>query len=129
MQTNGFQLGWLEGFRDSLGQRIVPHGSHDIALYVRKNGSNYFVGRINGGEKITKPGQFPYPATLAADANAVGAKVQVASNGWYVQPIITNPRMQAHTHPPEANIRFRNRDVKLCSTPIVIPIAHDMEHC
>lgn len=124
LQTNGFQLGWLEGFRDGLGRRIVPHGSHDIALYVRRNGNNYFVGRINGCEKINKLGQFPYPATFAADANAVGANVQVVRNGWYVQPIINNPGMQAHTHFPESNMRFRNEDVALCSNPVVIPIAY-----
>ncbi len=107
LRFEGFQHGWLEAFKPMRGHRHVPLGSHEIALYVRRGGNSYFVGRIEGCENISGTDlQKPYPSEFAGCANRFGCVVLVGNNLWQVSPIITGSRVQQYTQIPYSNMRF-----------------------
>lgn len=129
--VNGWQYGWIEGFKPGPGRRrITCGGPHDVAMYVRRNGQCFFVGKIMGCEVLEFQQHVPpqhYPGNLAVDANNVGASVVVNGHTWFVNPVINNPKMLAYQNPapgPLANVRFRPSDAKLCKTPTSIPISY-----
>lgn len=126
LQLHGIQHGWLEGFKPMRGRRHVPIGQHDIALYVRRHGKALFVGKILGCENISGLAcRVPYPAQFAADVNAIGGNVVVATgNTWQVQPILQNSKIQNYQQTPYSNMRFPIDSLTLAPRPIQINIGH-----
>ena len=68
--------------------------------------------------KLNAPGLI-YPANLAAQANHIGANINVNNNTWTVLPIVNHHNMQPYDdpypeqgipHPPATNMRFKRAD-------------------
>lgn len=127
LSVTGWQHGWLEGFKPGPGKRkIESTGPHEVAMYVRRGGSNLFVGKLLACEYLTSsPIHVTYPPILAADANLVGANIVLVAGGqWSVTPVIRAPRMSIYTHTPVSNVRFRLEDVQICAMPIRLGISY-----
>lgn len=127
LNINGYQYGWIEGFRPGQGRAHVPAGLHDVLLYVRSNGQALAVGRINACENITgNAGRPLYPGPLTAQANAVGANVVAnpITGEWTVAPTHLNRGMGAYAQFPLPNVRFKLADANFLQNRIPIPIAY-----
>ena len=122
---NNFQHGWLEGFKSGVGRRLVPYGVHDVALYVRRDGQNWVVGKIINCEKIDSLiNSVPYPGSFIPHVNAVGGNALFNNNQWFVNPKANLPLNFQYNQVSLANIKFSHSDVTIYQTPISTNIAY-----
>lgn len=120
---NGFQHGWIEGFKAGRGRRVVPNGVHEIALYVRRNGQCIFIGKIHACENIGNTvNAIAYPVGLIAGINNVGGNAAAIGPMWDIRPNVRRPQMPAYNQIPKSNMRFKLSDAALCKKPFSINI-------
>lgn len=122
---DGWQYGWIEGFNPGPGKRLVAPGSHQVLLYVRRNGKALAVGRLLVCEKLFPSSRLPaYPPILAHQARTVGAAITVVGSTWNISPTVARPRMQAYSQVPHPNMRFKPEDAVLFAAPMPLPISY-----
>jgi len=114
---DGHQHGWLQGF----SKPSVPRGKHDVALYVRRNGSALLVGRIWDCENISGSDlRMRYPAALAQDlAKLPRLSVTVDGNYWNLRRDDSKSDIPVREKAePLTNIRFDPGSCALFETPV-----------
>jgi hypothetical protein len=135
---DGFQYGWIEGFKSNGVQCGIVH---EVALYVRRNGENIFVGKMEC-EKINNGTALGYPPGFIADANAARvvvlrnrlnpfshAPITLQGQNWVVPPI-RQAAMRNGTHPAQyiqsskPNMRFKLNDWRPCRTLPALPFRY-----